>query len=263
MAGQNLSPVVRRFKMNKIPLFSLKGVEYYCYNENTLIVKKFEIHKGIIYGIGGKPGAGKSVLMEIFARIIKPTNGTIEFDGKAFSKLSSKDYNNKFAIVPQTFKAPFFATVKDYFLKYFSNFNHIDNPQKRMESICRKMDISDSILNLKMKHLSPGQLRWVLLACGIGADTQVLLIDEIEQHLPQEQLNILLKILHKKCNYDGVTMVISTQKIDNLKKVGSIFVNLDEGKITSVRSPNRRPGRRNSKPQNRDRRNFKKQKKAS
>ena len=52
-------------------------------------------------------------------------------------------------------------------------------------------------------------------------------------------------------------MVITTQKIDILKKVGSIFVNLDEGKITCVRSPNRKPGPRPNRNQNKDRRNFK------
>jgi ABC-type multidrug transport system ATPase subunit len=242
--------------MNKIPLFSLKGVEYKCHNGNTLTVKKFEIHKGIVYGISGKPGAGKTVLLDILAKKIKPSSGEIEYDGKAYSQLSSKDYKNQFAIVPQTFKTPFFATVRDYLLKTFSNYSHIDSAQKRLEAICRKMDISESILDLKMKYLSPGQLRWVLLACGVGADTKVLLIDEIEQHLPAEQLTTLLKVLHKKCNYDGVTMIISTQKIDVLKKIGSIFVSLDEGKITSVRSPNRKPGRRPNRPQNKDRKKF-------
>ncbi|MAJ43911.1 MAG: hypothetical protein CMF96_04080 [Candidatus Marinimicrobia bacterium] len=248
--------------MNKIPLFSLQGIDYKCYNGNSLIVKKFDIHKGIIYGVSGKPGSGKSVLLNLLAGNIKPNKGSIEYNGKQFSLLSKKDYNNQFAVVSQTFKVPYFKTVKDYFIKYFSKFNHIDNAQKRMELICRKMDITDSILNLKMKHLSTGQLRWITLAAGIGADTKVLLIDEIEQHLPPEQLNILLKILHKKCNYDGVTMVISTQKIENLKKVGSIFVNFDQGKITSVRSPNKRSGRRPIRNNNKDRKSSRNIKKA-
>ena len=109
-----------------------------------------------------------------------------------------------------------------------------------------------------MKHLSPGQLRWVLLAIGIGSDTKVLLVDEIEQHLPTEQLNLLLKVLHKKCNYDGVTMIITTQKTEILKKIASIFVNLENGKITSVRSPNKKQVRRPSKPYNKDSSSFKK-----
>ena len=244
--------------MSKIPLFSLKGVEYNLNNGNTLIVKKFEIHKGVIYGIGGKPGAGKTVLLNVLARNIKPSKSDIEYDGKPCRQLSSNDYKNQFSIVPQEFKPPYFATVRDYFLKTFSKYSHIDNAQKRLDSICRKMDISDDILNLKMKHLSPGQLRWVLLAIGVGSDTKVLLIDEIEQHLPTDQLNSLLKVLHKKCNYDGVTMVITTQKIEILKKIASIFVNLESGKITSVRSPNKKPGRRPNRPYNKDSSSFKK-----
>tara|TARA_B100001029_G_scaffold159240_1_gene146430 strand:+ start:331 stop:1074 length:744 start_codon:yes stop_codon:yes gene_type:complete len=241
--------------MNKIPLFSLRGINYPCYNGNSLIVKKFDIHKGIIYGISGKPGSGKTIFLNILARNIKIKDDNIEYDGKPFPKLSLKDYKNQFAVVPQDFKLPYFTKVKDYILKYFSNYTYINSPQQRLETICRKMDIANSILNLKMKYLSPGQLRWVLLACAIGADTKILLIDEIEQHLPQEQLNILLKILHKKCNYDGVTMVITTQKIEILKRIGSIFVNFDNGKITSVRSPNRRSGRFQSKSHNKDRKN--------
>tara|TARA_B100000941_G_scaffold290765_1_gene274560 strand:- start:2957 stop:3697 length:741 start_codon:yes stop_codon:yes gene_type:complete len=233
--------------MNKIPLFSLKGVEYLCYNDYKVFIKKFEIHKGIVYGIGGKPGSGKTVLIDILSKQIKPSIGTIEYDGKPFHKLTNKNYKNQFALVPQKFKTPYFATVEDYILKYFSKYDHIGSVEKRMNSICRRMEIPESITKLKMKYLSPGQLRWVLLACGIGADTKVLLIDEIEQHLPNDQLNLVLKILYKKCNYDGVTMIISTQRIDILKKIGSIFVNLEKGKITSVRSPGRKVNRRSGK----------------
>ena len=50
--------------MNKIPLFKLKGVEYNCHNGNTLIVKKFEIHKGIVYAVSGKLGSRKTVLLD-------------------------------------------------------------------------------------------------------------------------------------------------------------------------------------------------------
>ena len=44
--------------------------------------------------------------------------------------------------------------------------------------------------------------------------------------------------------------------LDMREKIGSIFVSLNEGKITSVRSPNKKPGRRPNRPQNKDRKKF-------
>jgi len=47
----------------------------------------FEIQKGDVVGIIGKNGAGKSTLLKIFSKIIRPTTGRIELDGRIASLL--------------------------------------------------------------------------------------------------------------------------------------------------------------------------------
>jgi lipopolysaccharide transport system ATP-binding protein len=47
----------------------------------------FEINKGDRVGIIGRNGAGKSTLLKILSRIIKPTKGSIEFEGRMASLL--------------------------------------------------------------------------------------------------------------------------------------------------------------------------------
>ncbi len=47
----------------------------------------FEINKGDRVGIIGRNGAGKSTLLKILSRIVKPTSGRIEYDGKMASLL--------------------------------------------------------------------------------------------------------------------------------------------------------------------------------
>src|SRR5687768_12470945 len=47
----------------------------------------FEIEKGDRVGIIGRNGAGKSTLLKILSRIVKPTTGRIEFDGRMASLL--------------------------------------------------------------------------------------------------------------------------------------------------------------------------------
>ena len=98
------------------------------------------------------------------------------------------------------------------------------------------MDIKH-LLKLNLSSLTPGQLRWVILAANIAADTKVLIIDEIEQHLGAYHIKILNKILYRKCNYDGVTLIASTQNKSFFQShLASVIITLERGKIFSVRS---------------------------
>ena len=121
------------------------------------------------------------------------------------------------------------------FDKSYSTEVYIKNPDKRLNDITRKMHLSD-LLYRKMKSLSPGELRWVVLAAMIGADSKVLFIDEIEMHLSKKDLSNLISILHRKINYDGITLVTSTQNKDLISRISSVIVTLENGRIISVRS---------------------------
>ena len=67
------------------------------------------------------------------------------------------------------------------------------------------------------------------------------MIDEIEQHLSRNSLNQLVKILYRKSNYDGVTIVATTQNKDSFSQgLASVTVTLESGRITSVRSANKK-----------------------
>jgi len=131
--------------------------------------------------------------------------------------------------------------------KTIGKFSHIRNSEKRMDEISRKMNFT-SILNRKMKSLTPGELRWVMLATMIGADSKVLFIDEIEQHLGKKDQKTLLSILHRKINYDGITLITSTQNKEILSRIASVTITLESGRITSVRSSGKKNERyRNNK----------------
>ena len=92
------------------------------------------------------------------------------------------------------------------------------------------------LLKRKMKSLTPGELRWVVLAAQIAADTKVLFIDEYELHLGKEELKNLNNILYRKIHYDGITLITATQNKDLIKRLASVTITLENGKITSLRS---------------------------
>jgi len=223
----------------KHPIFSLNKIILNLKGRRILAIKNFEMHRGAIYLINGNMGSGKTSLINILNRKTKIKSGECMYEEKRISTYSSRNYNDQVAFVPQIFSCPF-GTVERYLKKTLKKYSHITNIQKRFDGISSKMELS-YLLDRKMSSLSPGQLRWVVLAANIAADTKVLLIDEIEQHLSKESLNKLGKILFRKSNYDGVTIIATTQNKELLsQRLASVIVTLDGGRISSVRSTSKK-----------------------
>ena len=217
-----------------IPIYNIKNLFISKGNKDILSVKQFEIHRGACYVFDGRMGSGKTTLLRTLYDRKIGAKSEIVYEQKDIKKYSNKEYYDQIAVVPQDFKPPW-GTVENFIIKTVRKFSYIKNPEKRLNDITRKMHLSD-LLYRKMKSLSPGELRWVVLAAMIGADSKVLFIDEIEMHLSKKDLSNLISILHRKINYDGITLVTSTQNKDLISRISSVIVTLENGRIISVRS---------------------------
>ena len=223
----------------QLPLYELKEVVYQSDNFRALDIKKFEIHRGTVYSISGKPGSGKTTFFNILSNQLKINSGEINYDGKNLYAIPKKELSNQLAIVPQENKIPW-GTVEKYLNKTLDRYEHTQKDKdKRIDKIAKQMDITH-LFERPMKKLTPGQLRWVVLAAAIAADTKVLLIDEIEKHLSPDALMNVVRILYKKSNYDGNTVIVTTQNAEALKKMVTIFITMNSGRISSVRSATKR-----------------------
>ena len=228
-----------------IPLYSIEDLFVSKGNEDTLTIKQFDIHRGACYVFAGRMGSGKTTFLETLYKRKKTQRGEITFEEKDIHKYSNREYQDQIAIVPQVFNPPW-GTVRNYMSKTIGTFSHIRNADKRMDEVSKKMSLTH-LLTRRMKSLTPGEMRWVLLATMIGADSKVLFIDEIELHLSKKDQATLLSILHRKINYDGITLITSTQNKDLLSRIASVTITLENGRITSVRSAGKKKVRYSNK----------------
>ena len=219
----------------QIPIFLLNKIEVKQNNRNILKINNFEIHRGAAYFINGNMASGKTTLLNLIASRKTPSSGEILYENEDLFKISKNKFLQDIAYVEQSFRVPW-GTVEKFIYKYLSKYSHIIDIKKKITNIARQMNIKD-LLNLKMSQLSPGQLRWVVLSANIAADSKVLIIDEMEQHLGAHHIKQLNKILYRKCNYDGVTLIASTQNKSFFQShLASVIITLEGGKIYSVRS---------------------------
>ncbi|NOZ07246.1 MAG: ABC transporter ATP-binding protein [FCB group bacterium] len=220
----------------QLPLFEIKNVLVQQNKFRALDIKNFEIHRGAIYSVTGKSAAGKTVFLEVLARMTPISGGKVIFEGKEIGQYSRKDFLNNIAFVEQSVKSPRWTTVAQYLRKTLSGYTHTKRDMdKRIEAISKKMEIT-YLMEKSMRSLTPGQLRWIELSAKIAADTKVLFIDEVEQHLSADALNNLSRILHRKSNYDGVTIILTTMNPELIKKIVSVHIAMQGGRISSVRS---------------------------
>lgn len=177
-----------------------------------------EIKKGETVALIGINGSGKSTLLKLMTKIIYPTEGTLETNGKLTSLLElgagfHPDFTGRENIY---FNASIFGLTR----------KEID---KRLDDIIEFSELEEFIDN-PVRTYSSGQYMRLAFSIAINVDAEILLIDEIlavgDQHF-QEKCFEKLKELSKS----DKTIVIVSHALDTLRDLCSRGIWINEGKV--------------------------------
>jgi ABC-type cobalamin/Fe3+-siderophores transport system ATPase subunit len=92
------------------------------------------------------------------------------------------------------------------------------------------------LLKANISSISEGEFRWILLSIAIAIDSKVLVIDYLEKFLDSNRRIILNRVLKRKTSHDGVTIIASSYTPEAFKMSTSVYIKMDNGRITQVRS---------------------------
>ncbi len=229
------------------------------YIEN--IVKQFKDMKAVdnvslrltpgVWGLLGANGAGKTTLMRIIAGIMKPTSGTVWYDGVPIEELS-ESYRDIFGYLPQEFGFYPEFTVKDY-LAYISVLKGLTerDGRRRINGLLEQLSLSH-VKNKKIIKLSGGMKRRVGIAQALLNEPEVLILDEPTSGLdPGERVRfrkllsefahdrIVLISTHIVSDVEYIATQNAVMKDGKLLATGTTeeLVTLVEGKVWSARIP--------------------------
>lgn len=195
----------------------------------------FTIPKGKITTILGPNGCGKSTLIKIMARNIKPTSGEIFLYNKNINKIKRKDFAKKVAIIHQENSAPSDLKVIDVVLygrmphkSLFEVMNEEDN------KIANEVMHLTGIYNLKeqqVSDLSGGQRQRVFLAMALAQRTEILFLDEPTTYLDIKYQIEILKIVKKLNKEQNLTIVMILHDINQAIKYSDEIIILKDKQI--------------------------------
>ena len=226
---------------------SLKNV-YYTYQEGSpfegraLSDISLEIKDGSYTAIIGHTGSGKSTLLQLLNGLLRPTEGTIQFENFVLDNNSEpkemKCLRKKVGLVFQFPESQLFAeTVLADVAFGPQNFGV---PKDKAEEIAKEklaiVGLEESIYDKSPFELSGGQMRRVAIAGILAIEPEILVLDEPTAGLDpagRKELMALFEALHK----NGMTLVLVTHMMDDVANFADTVFALEAGKLVLKGSP--------------------------
>lgn len=198
------------------------------YREFELKDISLDISHGDYFVILGKSGAGKSILLELVAGIIKPDSGTIILNSLDITK--SRIQDRKIGLVFQDFALFPHYKVKDN-IAYPMVSMKVDKEEinKTVIELAKKTGI-EHLLNRYPKNLSGGEKQRVALARTLANNPICLLLDEPLASL-DVQLKEDLRELLRSINQMGITIVHVTHDYEEAIALANRVAVMNDGEI--------------------------------
>ncbi len=191
----------------------------------------FDVPEGIIVGLLGPSGAGKTTLIKILTGQLVFDEGKVSVMGKAVADLTGTD-RNKFGIMMDNFGLYERFTCKEN-LQVFADVYHI-SPSKVTEAL-RSVGLEDAA-KTKASDLSKGMRARLLLARALMHDPKIIFLDEPTSGLDPKSMRGIHKIILEKKNA-GCTIFLTTHNMDEAARLCDEVMLLDDGHIVERGGP--------------------------
>lgn len=181
--------------------------------------------KGKIYGLVGRNGSGKTMLLKCICGFVKPTSGTILYENKYIGK--DIDFIDDAGIIIETPGfVPYYSGYKN--LKILSNLGKKVSDKKIKDTL--KLVELDYCMNKMVRKYSLGMRQRLGLAQAIMEEPKVLILDEPMNGLDNEGVEKIRKILLELKREGKTILLVSHNREDVEVLCDNIYV-MEHGEI--------------------------------
>ena len=188
------------------------------------------IKKGEIFAMLGPNGAGKTTLISIICGIVKASDGNVTVDKFDIVK-DYRETRSRIGLVPQELTLEQFETVFNNVSYSRGLYGKKSNP-KHIEKILRDLSLWDK-KDLRLRQLSGGMKRRVLIAKALSHEPSILFLDEPTAGVDVELRKDMWNIVNSLRNI-GVTIILTTHYIEEAEAIADRVGVINEGEIIIV-----------------------------
>ena len=213
---------------NQIVINSLSKV--YDNGFNALKNINLNIKKGEIFAMLGPNGAGKTTLISIICGIVTPTSGKVTVDNYDIID-DYRETRSKIGLVPQELTLEQFETVFNN-VSYSRGLYGKKPDPNHIEKILKQLSLWDK-KDLRLRQLSGGMKRRVLIAKALSHEPTILFLDEPTAGVDVELRKDMWRIV-EELRKTGVTIILTTHYIEEAEAIADRVGVINQGEIIVV-----------------------------
>ena len=217
------------------PVVSIRNVsKRYAGGHEALRNVSLDIRRGEIFALLGPNGAGKTTLISIICGIVTASDGTVEVDGQDIVR-DYRQARTRIGLVPQELHTDAFEPVWSTVAFSRGLFGRPSNPGY-IEKILRDLSLWDK-RKAKIKELSGGMKRRVMIAKALAHEPDILFLDEptagVDVELRRDMWNMVRALRER-----GVTIILTTHYIEEAEEMADRVGVISGGELILVEEKN-------------------------
>ncbi|MCR9227701.1 MAG: ABC transporter ATP-binding protein [Flavobacteriaceae bacterium] len=178
----------------------------------------FDLEAGMLCGVVGINGIGKSTLLRTLGGFQPKLSGNILLNDKPLEKYTSTTLSKELSVILTEPPASKNLTVQELIAlgrqPYTNWLGTLTKEDKQQIQASLDAFLLDELRNNKCHELSDGQLQRVLVARAMAQDTSLILLDEPTTHLDLYHKVQILKMLQELAHHKQKTILFTSHEIE-------------------------------------------------
>ena len=222
------------------PLLSIKKLNKYFGDFHAVSDVDLDLERGVLVGLIGPNGCGKSTLIKCICRIHEMSSGAVTVDGSDISSMKPLEVAKLVANVPAEAGPTFGLSVMDMVM--LGRYPFIDKiwwEDAKDEEMARKALRTFGIDHLRRKQvslLSSGERQRALIAKAYVQEPKLMLVDEPTSHLDMKYKLQVMEYLRSTARGD-MTVMVAEHDISLMARYCDLCVIMKGGRIVSIGDP--------------------------